>query len=68
MDAGSLASVIKEVGKIPEQIIGLMTVQMLKGLEYLHKTMKVIHRDIKPSNILLNKKGSVKIADFGVSG
>jgi len=68
MDAGSLGDVIKEVGKIPEEIIGLITVQILKGLEYLHKTMKVIHRDIKPSNILLNKKGQVKIADFGVSG
>ena len=57
MDAGSLADVIKEVGKIPEMIIGLMTLQILRGLEYLHKTMKVIHRDIKPSNILINKKG-----------
>ena len=57
MDAGSLSDVIKEVGKIPEMILGLMTVQILRGLEYLHKTMKVIHRDIKPSNILLNKKG-----------
>lgn len=68
MDAGSLADVIKEVGRIPEQIIGLMTVQILKGIDYLHRTMKVIHRDIKPSNILINKKGQVKIADFGVSG
>lgn len=68
MDAGSLANVIKEVKQVPETIIGLMTVQILRGLEYLHKTMKVIHRDIKPSNILINKKGQIKIADFGVSG
>lgn len=68
MDAGSLADVIKEVGKVPEQIIGLMTVQILRGIEYLHKIKKVLHRDIKPSNILINKKGCVKIADFGVSG
>jgi serine/threonine protein kinase len=68
MDAGSLADVIKEVGKVPEIIIGMITIQILRGLDYLHKTKKVIHRDIKPSNILLNKKGQVKIADFGVSG
>jgi serine/threonine protein kinase len=68
MDAGSLAGVIKEVKQVPEPIIGLMTVQILRGLDYLHKNMKVIHRDIKPSNILINKKGQVKIADFGVSG
>jgi serine/threonine protein kinase len=68
MDAGSLTSILEVVKTIPEDILGLMTIQMLRGLEYLHKTMKVIHRDIKPSNILLNKKGQVKIADFGVSG
>ena len=44
-----------------------MTVQILRGIEYLHKVKKVIHRDIKPSNILINKKGCVKIADFGIS-
>ena len=45
-----------------------MTVQILRGIEYLHKVKKVIHRDLKPSNILIHKKGCVKIADFGVSG
>eukprot|EP01016_Furgasonia_blochmanni_P055353 TRINITY_DN923_c0_g3_i2.p1 TRINITY_DN923_c0_g3~~TRINITY_DN923_c0_g3_i2.p1 ORF type:complete len:362 (-),score=52.53 TRINITY_DN923_c0_g3_i2:219-1304(-) len=68
MDKGSLASILKEVKTIPEVILGYVTYQALKGLEYLHKTMKVIHRDIKPSNILVNSKGEVKIADFGVSG
>ena len=47
--------------------MGLITAQILKGLEYLHKAHR-IHRDLKPSNILLNKRGEVKIADFGVSG
>ncbi|CDW76221.1 UNKNOWN [Stylonychia lemnae] len=68
MDAGTLSDVVKEVGPIPEMILGMITIQILRGLEYLHKTMKVTHRDIKPSNILLNKRGQVKIADFGVSG
>ena len=57
MDAGTLSDVVKEVGPIPEMILGMITIQILRGLEYLHKTMKVTHRDIKPSNILLNKRG-----------
>ena len=67
MDGGSLAHILKQVGQIQEPIIGLITVQILRGLAYLHKK-KVVHRDIKPANILLNKNGVVKLADFGVSG
>jgi serine/threonine protein kinase len=37
MNAGSLASIITKISKIPEQTIGVITVQLLRGLEYLHK-------------------------------
>jgi serine/threonine protein kinase len=34
-------------------------------LDFIHKKGQ-IHRDIKPENILINKKGELKITDFGI--
>lgn len=40
--------------------------QLLEGLHYCHKN-NVLHRDIKGSNLLINNKGQLKLADFGLA-
>jgi serine/threonine protein kinase len=40
--------------------------QMFEGLHYLH-SKKIMHRDLKGSNLLLNTKGELKLADFGLA-
>ncbi|XP_076443153.1 dual specificity mitogen-activated protein kinase kinase 6-like isoform X1 [Babylonia areolata] len=53
---------------IPEGVLANIALSVVKALHYLHTELKVIHRDVKPSNILINRKGQVKICDFGISG
>lgn len=52
----------------PEEIIGKITLGVVKALDYLKENHKIMHRDIKPSNILLDWSGNVKLCDFGISG
>ncbi|KAG0358978.1 hypothetical protein BGZ54_010196, partial [Gamsiella multidivaricata] len=63
---GSLRSLCKNFGKLPEHLGAMYITQVLDGLVYLHD-QGVIHRDIKGANILATKDGLVKLADFGVA-
>ncbi|MBI2924155.1 MAG: serine/threonine protein kinase [Verrucomicrobia bacterium] len=43
-----------------------IVMQICEALQYAHGE-GVVHRDIKPGNILIDKRGRVKIADFGLA-
>jgi multidrug efflux pump subunit AcrA (membrane-fusion protein)/predicted Ser/Thr protein kinase len=55
-----------QTGKLaPEQALAIVP-QICEALQFAHDE-GIVHRDIKPENILLDMKGRVKIADFGIA-
>lgn len=61
-----LGALIKEKIEFDIDCIRSIMFQILNGIKFLHENY-ILHRDIKPANILINSKGEVKIADFGLS-
>ena len=50
----------------PHEIAGWIS-QFCDALDYAHNRAKVIHRDLKPSNLMVNQRGDLKVADFGIA-
>ena len=43
------------------------TSQLCDALDYAHNHARIIHRDLKPANLMVNKRGDLKVSDFGIS-
>ncbi len=65
VDGVNLREAIQTKELTPAESLAIVP-QICEALQYAHDE-GVVHRDIKPENILLDKKGRVKIADFGLA-
>jgi tRNA A-37 threonylcarbamoyl transferase component Bud32 len=65
VDGASLRELMQAGRLSPAEALALVP-QICKALQYAHDS-GVVHRDIKPENILLDRSGTVKIADFGLA-
>ncbi|MEQ8822046.1 MAG: serine/threonine-protein kinase [Sumerlaeia bacterium] len=66
VEGDSLRNLLQETG-LPTwvQSLGLAR-QVARGLRHVHSE-GVVHRDIKPANLMVNRRGTLKIMDFGVA-
>lgn len=65
VEGTDLRHVIQAAKLSPREALAIVP-QICEALQFAHDE-GIVHRDIKPENILLDKKGRVKIADFGLA-
>lgn len=65
VDGVNLRQAIRSGSVTVEQALAIVP-SICEALQYAHDE-GVLHRDIKPENILLDSRGRVKIADFGIA-
>src|SRR4051812_37784790 len=65
VDGVNLRAVMESRTLAPAEALRVVA-KICDALEYAHEE-GIVHRDIKPENILIDRKGRVKIADFGLA-
>lgn len=66
LEGGSLAALLRSGERLSPAQATVLGTQVLAGLEHAHGR-GLVHRDIKPGNLLLDGRGTIKIADFGLA-
>ncbi len=65
VDGANLRAIMERSLISPKEALTIVP-QICDALQYAHDR-GIVHRDIKPENILLDREGTVKVADFGLA-
>lgn len=65
VDGSNLRQIMRKGSMQPAEALAIVP-QLCDALAYAHEE-GIVHRDIKPENILIDKKGRIKVADFGIA-
>jgi serine/threonine-protein kinase len=61
-----LSSLLKRIGRLPQDKAVEVARQLCAGLASVHDR-GVLHHDLKPANIMVDELGEVRITDFGIA-
>ena len=66
LDGEDLASLLRRIGRLPQDKAVEFTRKLCAGLHAAHER-GVLHRDLKPGNIMIDGRGQLRITDFGLA-
>jgi serine/threonine-protein kinase len=66
VDGEDLASLLRRIGRVPEDKAIAIARELCWGLAAVHE-QGLVYRDLKPANVMLDGRGKVRLTDFGLA-